>query len=74
MDREREDSIGWVTLPYIKGTTEPLKRTLESYNFKVAMKPSSTLRNNFMRPKDRVPTCKETSYMIYHVRIVAHIT
>ena len=40
---ESESSNGLVILPYIKGTTEQLKRVLCKHKFKVAMKPMCTL-------------------------------
>ena len=33
---------GFCILPYIKGTTEPIKRVLSNYNIKVAQKPHQT--------------------------------
>ena len=44
---ETESSKGLVILPYIKGTTEQLKRVLCKHKFKVAMKPMFTLRQRF---------------------------
>ena len=43
---------GFCILPYIKGTTEPIKRILSNYNIKVAQKPHQTIRNLFRKPKD----------------------
>ena len=46
---ESESSNGLVILPYIKGTTEQLKRVLCKHKFKVAMKPMFTLGSNANR-------------------------
>jgi len=46
---------GFCILPYIKGTTEPIKRILSNYNIKVAQKPHQTIGNLFPKPKDPVP-------------------
>ena len=42
-------------LPYIEGTTEPIKRILEHFGIKVALKPHQTIGNLFPKPKDPVP-------------------
>ena len=42
---------GLIVLPYVKGTAEQLKRILYN-NFKVAMRPTLTLRNMLMKPKE----------------------
>ena len=52
---ESESSNCLVILPYIKGTTEQLKRVLCKHKFKVAMKPIFTLRSQLMRPS--APRC-----------------
>ena len=56
---ESESSNGLVILPYIKGTTEQLKRVLCKHKFKVAMKPMFTLRSQLMRPKDALGELKQ---------------
>ena len=47
--------LGFCILPYIKGTSEPIKRVLSNYNIKVAKKPHQTIGNLFLKPKDPVP-------------------
>ena len=49
-----DQSKGYVTLPYIKGTTEAISRVLNKAGFKVAMKPCRTLRQELVAPKDKV--------------------
>ena len=50
-----DDKKGFCILPYVKGTTEPIKRILSNYNIKVALKPHHTIGNLFPKPKDPVP-------------------
>ena len=57
---ESESSDGLVILPYIKGTTEQLKRVLYKHKFKVAMKTMFTLRSQLMRPKDALGELKQS--------------
>ena len=41
---------GFCILPYIKGTSEPIKRILSNHNIKVAQKPHQTIGNLFPKP------------------------
>ena len=41
-------------VPYIQGTSEPVKRILEYFGIKVALKPHQTIGNLFLKPKDPV--------------------
>ena len=41
---------GFCILPYIKGTSEPIKQILSNYNIKVAQKPHQTIGNLFPKP------------------------
>ena len=51
-----EDEKSCCVLPYVQGTTEPIKRVLNNYNIKVALKPHQTrVGNLFPKPKDSVP-------------------
>ena len=59
-----EDVKSFCVLPYVKGTTEPIKRVLNSYNIKVALKPRQTIGNFFPKPKDPVPK-DQTRGVIY---------
>ena len=51
-----EPSAGYTTLPYIKGITEPLSRTLKKHNIKICNKPLRTLEQEFPSVKHRPPT------------------
>jgi len=57
---------GFRILPYIKGTSEPIKRILSNHNMKVAQKPYQTIGNLFPKPKDPVPK-DQTRGAIYSI-------
>ena len=63
---ESVSSNGLVILPYIKGTTEQLKRVLCKHKFKVAMKPMFTLRSQLMRPRDALGKLKQSG-VVYSI-------
>ena len=44
---------GYTNIPYVKGVSERIKRTLASMNVQTAFKPMLTLGNVFRKPKDR---------------------
>ena len=67
---ESESSKDLVILPYIKGTTEQLKRVLLKHKFKVTTKPMFTLRSQLMRPKDALGIWnKVVLSTIFHAKI-----
>ena len=43
-----------ITIPYIKGVSEKLRRILQDFNIGTNFKPYSTLRQKLVHPKDRV--------------------
>ena len=51
--KEKEDSVGMVVLPYVKGVTEQCQRILKSYNISSATRAINTLRNLLVHPKDK---------------------
>ena len=57
---DKEDSLGMVVLPYVKGVTEECQRILKSYNISSAAKPIKTLRNCLVHPKDKRNTMDTT--------------
>jgi hypothetical protein len=61
-----ETCIGYATLPYIKGITEPLSRTLRKHNIKVCNKPLRTLQREFPSVKHRPPAEEQTN-IIYKI-------
>ena len=44
-----------VTLPYIRGLSETIKRILEKLDVRVRFSPNQTLRQLLVKPKDPVP-------------------
>ena len=66
-------SKGFVTIPFIKGLTEPLKRIYSQYGIKACVKPSNTLRQLLCSPKDK--TKKEyISGPVYHISCEGSVT
>jgi len=61
-----DDKKGFCILPYVRGTTEPIKRILSNYNIKVALKPHHTIGNLFPKPKDPIPK-DQTHGAIYSI-------
>ena len=49
-----ESVRGYSTIPYVSGTSEPIKRVLENYGIKVAFKPYQTISKMFPKPKDQM--------------------
>jgi hypothetical protein len=43
-----------VTLPYIKGVTETLSRVYKYYGIQTCVKPTGTIRNMLVSPKDKI--------------------
>ena len=51
--QNQEDYKGYVSIPYVKGVSEPISRILSSVGVQAAMKPCNTLKQALVRPKDR---------------------
>ena len=66
-DMSEKDAKGYVTLPYVKGTTEAISRVLNKAGFKVAMKPCRTLRDQLVAPKDKVDTLDKAG-VVYQIQ------
>ncbi|XP_078580142.1 uncharacterized protein LOC144864161 [Branchiostoma floridae x Branchiostoma japonicum] len=64
--KREETSKGRVTLPYIKGITEPLERIFRRHNIATAVKPKTTLRNLLVHPKDKLQDTVKTG-CIYRI-------
>ena len=56
----------FAVLPYIKGTTEPLTRTLKHYNIQVSNKPLATLQSLFNVPK-LMPSPDQQCNVVYQI-------
>ena len=46
-----ESIRGYSTIPYVSGTSEPIKRVLENHGIKVAFKPYQAISKLFPKPK-----------------------
>ncbi|XP_068704695.1 uncharacterized protein [Montipora foliosa] len=55
-----------VVMPYIRGFTEVLRRILKDYNIPDYFKPSNTLRQLLVRPKDKLDKLQVTG-PVYHI-------
>ena len=58
---ETTKQLSCATLPYVKGITESLTKTLRKYDITVTTKPLRTLQQHFPSPKHRVQTDKQTN-------------
>lgn len=57
-DTQEEDSTKkppTVTLPYVRGLSETIKRLMEKMDVRVQLRPNRTLRQMLVKPKDPVP-------------------
>ena len=57
---------GYVTLPYISGITDALRRTLLKQNIRMTTRPLKTLQRMFPSPKHQVPPEQRTN-VIYSI-------
>ena len=60
------DCKGFVSIPYIKGTSEPISRILQSVGLQVAMRPTNTLKQALVKPKDRDPV-EDQAGVVYQI-------
>jgi len=56
-----------VVLPYIRGFSEQLRRVFKHYNIPAFFKPSNTLRQLLVRPKDKLDKDKVVG-PVYHIQ------
>ena len=55
-----------VTLPHVKGVTEKVSTVLRRENIKVRYKPTTTLSQQFTKPKDKSPP-EQTNRVVYKI-------
>ncbi len=63
---EPESNSSYAVLPYINGSTEPLKRLLKRHGIRTTTKPLRTLEQDFPSPKDR-PLPEKKTNVIYKI-------
>ena len=69
-DQSKKDSAGKkfpVCLPYIPGTSEQLSRIFKTHGIPTYCKPTTTLRQLLVKPKDQTPKEKQCS-VIYNIQ------
>ena len=64
--KDKRDSVGVVSIPYVKGTSEALSRCFKKHNIDVAMKPHTTIKNMLVHPKDK-RELEDKSGVIYKI-------
>jgi len=62
----KDKSRGLVVVPYIKGLSERISRTLRSVNIATAFKPYRTIRNVLVHPKDKIDR-DDTTGCVYQI-------
>ena len=66
-NREEEtEPKKYISLPYIPGTSETLRRVLSSHNIKCSFHSSTTLRRFLSKPKDGVPI-EQQNNVVYKI-------
>ena len=65
-DEETTQSKGFASLPYVKGTTERIRKVLTTHNIKCCMRPDVTLKRILSHPKDRIETEKRVG-VVYSI-------
>ncbi len=63
---KEEQYKGFVSIPYIQGTSEKIKRVLQQHDLKVMLKPTRKLGDVVSRIKDSVVAEKETG-VVYSI-------
>lgn len=58
---------GHITLPYIRGLSEALNRTIRKAGIQVHTRPINTLRGRLVSPKDKCPKL-DTAGVVYHIK------
>nr|XP_054759677.1 uncharacterized protein LOC129265754 [Lytechinus pictus] len=56
-----------VSVPYVSGLSEKIRRILSSYRIPVYFKPTNTLRQKLVHPKDKVPKDKKNN-IVYAIQ------
>ena len=65
-DEPRREPKATITLPYVRGLSEPIKRMLEEVDIRVRFRLNTTLRKILVKPKDPVPVERRTG-IVYQI-------
>ena len=65
-DEPRKEPKASITLPYVQGLSEPIRRMLEEADIRVRFKPNTTLRKLLIKPKDPLPVERRTG-IVYQI-------
>ena len=65
-EKNSEKSKGMVTLPYVKGVTDPIQQILKHHEIATLVRPHQNIRRILVHPKDKVEDSKKTHY-VYHI-------
>ena len=65
-DEPKREPRATVTLPYVRGLAEPIKRMLEEVDIRVRFRSNTTLRMLLVKPKDPVPVERRTG-IVYQI-------
>jgi hypothetical protein len=63
---DQDKCKGQIVLPYIKGLSDALRRTFGNYGVRVCFKPTQTLRQILVAPKDKTEK-KDIAGPVYHI-------
>nr|VZI44764.1 unnamed protein product [Spirometra erinaceieuropaei] len=66
-NEEHSQPNSWRSIPFIKGVSEVVARSLAPLGIGVAHRPDSTIRRQVMRPKDPIPK-QEMSVVVYRLQ------
>ena len=58
-EKNTEKSKDMVTLPYVKGVTEPVQRILKHHEIATSVRPHQNIRRILVHPKDKVENSKK---------------
>ena len=65
-EEEKDDPIGKISLPYVKGTSEIIQRILSKHNIRCTFYAKDTIRNALCHPKDPVQKSEQNN-IVYKI-------
>ncbi|KAM7378702.1 hypothetical protein PAMP_004307 [Pampus punctatissimus] len=67
VEKEKQDKRNNIVIPYVSGVSEKLRRIFSKHRIPVYFKPSNTLRQRLVHPKDRTPHTQKSN-LVYAVQ------